>query len=89
MGIRACALESKAFLALKEIYDHRDVEAIKWRENGGKVIGELGCDVPDEMIIAAGMLPIHVYADPRNNRADQCQQYIDHRIIQNFKISKL
>ena len=25
----------------------------------------------------------------RNNRADQCQQYIDHRIVQNFKISKL
>lgn len=64
MGIRKCALDSNAFLALKEIYDHRETEAERWKAKGKKVIGELGCDVPDELIIAAGMLPVRVYADP-------------------------
>lgn len=65
MSIRECALQSKAFAALKEVYDHRDEKAAAWRAQGGKAIGELGCDVPDEFIIAAGMLPIRIYADPK------------------------
>ena len=64
MSIRTCALESKAFAALKDVYDHRDAVAARWRAAGKKVVGELGCDVPDELVIAAGMLPVHVYADP-------------------------
>lgn len=67
MSIRDCALQSKAFSALKAVYDNRDAAAAEWRKKGGKVIGELGCDVPDEFIIAAGMLPIHVYADPEKS----------------------
>ena len=63
MSIRKCALESKAFAALKEAYDHRDKAAAKWRSEGKKVVGKLGYDVPDEMLIAAGMLPVQVYAD--------------------------
>ena len=65
MSIRGCALQSEAFAALKDVYDHRDREAAKWRAAGKKVIGELGCDVPDELIIAAGMLPVQIYADPQ------------------------
>lgn len=64
MSIRACALQSKAFMALKAAYENRDAAAAKWRAEGKKVVGELGCDVPDEFIIAAGMLPVRVYADP-------------------------
>ena len=63
MSIRKCALESKAFTALKEVYDHRDAAAAKWRAEGKKVVGKLGHDVPDELLIAAGMLPVQVYAD--------------------------
>lgn len=65
MSIRECALKSEAFSALKRSYDHREEALSKWRSAGGKVIGELGCDVPDELIIAGGMLPVHVYADPQ------------------------
>lgn len=64
MSIRPCALQSKAFSALKDVYDHREECAARRRANGGKVVGELGCDVPDELLIAAGMLPVRVYADP-------------------------
>ena len=64
MSIRPCALESKAFQALKEAYDHRDAAAAAWRAGGGKVLGELGCDVPDELVLAAGLFPVRIYADP-------------------------
>ena len=70
MSIRACALQSEAFAALKDVYDHRDREAARWRAAGRKVIGELGCDVPDELIIAAGMLPVRIYADPERPLAE-------------------
>lgn len=64
VSIRTCALQSPAFAALKEAYDHRDAAAAQFRAAGGKVIGALGCDVPDEFILAAGMMPVRVYADP-------------------------
>ena len=63
MSIRDCALRSQAFAALKDVYDHRETVAARWRADGGKVVGELGCDVPDEFILAAGMLPVRVYAE--------------------------
>ena len=63
MSIRECALRSQAFAALKDVYDHRETVAARWRTDGGKVVGELGCDVPDEFILAAGMLPVRVYAE--------------------------
>ena len=70
MSIRDCALQSEAFAALKDVYDHRDREAARWRAAGKKVIGELGCDVPDELIIAAGMLPVRICADPERPLAE-------------------
>ncbi len=77
MGIRKCALESKAFAELKEVYDHRDVPAARWRAKGGKVIGKLGCDVPDELLIAAGMLPVQVYADG-NQPLTETDKYLEY-----------
>lgn len=70
MSIRPCALKSEAFAALKDVYDHREQTAARWRGQGKKVVGELGCDVPDEFIIAAGMLPVRVYADPDKSLAE-------------------
>ena len=63
MGIRDCALKSSAFMELKGYYDDREKAARSWRMRGDKVAAELGADVPDEYLIAAGMLPIRVYAD--------------------------
>lgn len=77
MGIRPCALESRAFAALKEAYDHRETAAAQWRTQGKKVVAELGCDVPDELIIAAGMLPVRVYADPKKPLT-QTNQYLEY-----------
>lgn len=77
MGIRACALQSEAFSALKDVYDHRDEVARAWRKQGKKVIGKLGCDVPDELILAAGMLPVQVYADPAKPLTET-DRYLEH-----------
>lgn len=77
MSIRPCALESTAFQALKDAYDHREAVAARWRAQGKKVIGELGCDVPDEYIIAAGMLPIRVYANPKKPLA-KTNKYLEY-----------
>ncbi len=77
MSIRDCAMQSEAFLALKEAYDQRDRAAAAWRAAGKKVVGELGCDVPDELILAAGMLPVRVYADPEKPLAET-DQYLEY-----------
>ncbi len=76
MSIRACALESSAFAVLKDVYDHREVAAAQWRA-GKKVIGTLGCDVPDEFIIAADMLPVRVYAD-RSKPLVETDKYLEY-----------
>ena len=77
MAIRACALESKAFTALKDVYDHRDTPAAAWRAAGKKVVGKLGFDVPDELLIAAGMMPVQVYADPKRS-LDETNKYLEY-----------
>ena len=65
MHIRNCAAQNPAFARLLDAYENREKAARQWREKGGKVVGKMGFDVPDELIIAAGMLPIQIYADPR------------------------
>jgi benzoyl-CoA reductase/2-hydroxyglutaryl-CoA dehydratase subunit BcrC/BadD/HgdB len=63
LGIRECAHSSKTFQQLLECYSDREKVSRLYRQNGGKVIGELGCDVPDELVIASGMLPVRIYAE--------------------------
>ena len=50
--------------ALKEYYSDSTVYARKWKEQGGKVIGYFCNVVPEEMIIAAGFLPVRVTVGP-------------------------
>lgn len=64
MSIRETALRDPAFAELYRVYRDREAEAARWRTGGGRVLGKLGFDVPDELAIAAGFLPVQVYADP-------------------------
>lgn len=77
MGIRKCALSSSAFRKLKEYYDNREAASEKWRMQGRKVVGELGADVPDEYIIAAGMLPVRIYAAPKE-RLPEAERFLEY-----------
>jgi benzoyl-CoA reductase subunit C len=46
------------------IYDHPHDAAKEWKtHNDGFVVGYLGLDVPVELIIAAGMLPVRIRSD--------------------------
>ena len=61
MSERNCALNSKAYLALKEVYEDRLKPAREWKAAGKKTVWTLGCDIPDEVVIAAGMLPVRTF----------------------------
>jgi benzoyl-CoA reductase/2-hydroxyglutaryl-CoA dehydratase subunit BcrC/BadD/HgdB len=64
MSIRECAMNSAAFAQLKHAYDNRDEAAENAKKAGKIVVGELGADVPDEILLAADIFPVHVYANP-------------------------
>ena len=57
MAIRKEALAGKAFQALKAVYDDRKAVLSKWNAEGKKVVLTAGADIPEEMILAAGMYP--------------------------------
>lgn len=77
MGIRKCALENSIFCKLKKVYDNREQELLHWKAEGKKVIGALGVDIPDELIIAADMLPIRIYAQP-NIDMTEANKYLEY-----------
>lgn len=49
---------------LEQLRGNRHKEAMAWRERtGGKVVGIFCCNVPEELIYAAGMLPIRLLGE--------------------------
>jgi benzoyl-CoA reductase/2-hydroxyglutaryl-CoA dehydratase subunit BcrC/BadD/HgdB len=53
---------------LKDHYRRRDQAARAWKANGGKVVGYLCDNVPEELILAAGFFPYRLSGDPRAGR---------------------
>jgi len=49
---------------MQKHYQQRDLAAREWKEKGGKVAGYLCNDVPEEMILAAGLFPLRISGDP-------------------------
>ena len=76
MSIRDCALNCAAFSKLKKVYDNREDEIKAARAKGVNIIGELGCDVPDELLLAGGLMPVRVYADP-DKELVQTDKYLE------------
>ena len=67
--VRECALENPAFAELRRIWLGRDDRAAAFRAAGGRVVGCLGCDVPEEYLLAGGMLPLRIAPDPVSDLA--------------------
>ncbi len=65
--LRTCAISSPAFCALLDVWQHRGRAAAEFRRRGGIVVGCLGGDVPEEDILAGGMLPIRIPPDPESD----------------------
>ena len=60
MAIREQALACAAFTRLKSAYDNRKQVLSEWKRSGRGVVCIAGYDVPEEIILAAGMLPFRV-----------------------------
>lgn len=51
----------------REAFTNKDREALEWKEKGGKVAGYLGADVPEELLIAGGLLPVRIFGSRKEN----------------------
>ncbi len=65
-----------AFDELARAYRERDRAALEWKAQGGLVVGCLGSDVPEELLLAAGVLPVRVCGDPEAELQD-ADRYIE------------
>jgi hypothetical protein len=65
--LRECALKTPAFHKLLQIWLDRDDRAAAFRAGGGRVVGCLGCDVPEEYLLAGGLLPLRITPDPESD----------------------
>ena len=77
MAIRKQALECGAFVRLKQAYDDRKTVLSGWKQSGKKVVCIAGYDVPEEIILAGGMLPFRVtgYYGGERKSADKYLEY--------------
>ena len=63
VSLRECASANDAFRKLQEVYQDREA-ALAALASGGKIlIGELGADVPEELILAAGAQGFRLWSD--------------------------
>jgi benzoyl-CoA reductase/2-hydroxyglutaryl-CoA dehydratase subunit BcrC/BadD/HgdB len=62
---------------IKKIYGQRDKAAREWKAKGGKVVGYISDDIPDEMVLAAGFFPFRMSGDPGGGteEADKYTEY--------------
>ena len=58
-----------AFEEFKKHYTQRDLAALQWKQNGGKVVGYFCDNVPEEFISAAGFFPLRLSGDPKGDTA--------------------
>jgi benzoyl-CoA reductase/2-hydroxyglutaryl-CoA dehydratase subunit BcrC/BadD/HgdB len=65
-----------AFDEFTHAYRERDRAALEWKAQGGQVVGCLGSDVPEELLIAAGFLTVRVCGDPGVG-AEAADRYIE------------
>ncbi|MEW6186235.1 MAG: 2-hydroxyacyl-CoA dehydratase family protein [Thermodesulfobacteriota bacterium] len=53
-----------AYERIVKHYQQRNLSALEWKKNGGKVIGYFCNNVPEELIMAAGFFPLRISGDP-------------------------
>jgi benzoyl-CoA reductase/2-hydroxyglutaryl-CoA dehydratase subunit BcrC/BadD/HgdB len=64
-----------AFDIMQKHYQQRDVAALEWKNQGGKVVGYLCSNVPEELILAAGFFPLRLSGDP-NCGTDEAEKFV-------------
>lgn len=71
-----------AIIKLQECYRNRDQAARAWRSGGGKVVGYLCDNIPEELITAAGFFPLRLTGDP-SRQPLSVRQYVLPYVISN------
>lgn len=61
--------------SLRQIYQQQDILTRQWKQRGGKVVGYISADVPEELIIAADMLPVRLIGNP-SSRPQHAEKYL-------------
>jgi len=57
-------VKSRAFGVIEQAYRNPGQVVREWKEQGGLAAGCLGSDVPEEVLVAAGILPVQVFGNP-------------------------
>ncbi|HHX24542.1 MAG TPA: 2-hydroxyacyl-CoA dehydratase [Thermoanaerobacterales bacterium] len=60
MCVREAIKDNDAFKELAKVYQQKENAIEKYKKAGKKVVGYLGNDVPDELLIAADYLPVRI-----------------------------
>ena len=63
MTFRECTIGSAAFQRLLDVYQNREAAIAQLKTGNKPLIGKVGCDVPDELLIAAGFQPVQIWSD--------------------------
>lgn len=61
MTERDCALDSAEYMKLKNAFDHKYEASSELTANGRKLVWMLGDEVPEEIIIAGGFIPVRLW----------------------------
>jgi len=77
MAIREDALASEAFQRLSYAYHHRKAVLARWKNEGKQVVCTTGYDVPEEILLAAGLMPFRVtgYYGGQRKSAEKYLEY--------------
>src|SRR5690348_8343331 len=60
---------------LRTCYRERDRAARTWKQAGGRVVGYLCDNIPEELILAAGLFPYRLSGDPGASK-DAIDRYV-------------
>lgn len=69
----------EALQQLERVYRGEERPDVLWKQNGGAVVGWWGEDVPEELLVAAGCLPVRIRGvhDPGNAGFPSADKYLE------------
>ena len=69
-------MNSRAYETLEHAY-HRNIESVmEWKKQGRYIVGCIGSDMPEEVLVAAGVLPVYVFGNPEREPT-LAKQYLE------------